>query len=105
MFAQYIQSMTEKNILSSEAFANVSIEFPIQFDLKIIYLTAEAQDLESGLERLLAELSIPCSLIQGISVPGKKYGKLGARVTVSSRETMDSLYAGVAKLPGVKFAL
>ncbi len=97
--------MTEKNILSSEAFANVSIEFPIQFDLKIIYLTAEAQNLESELASLLAALSIPCSLIQGISTPGKKYGKLGARVTIASQDMMNSLYAGVAKLPGVKFAL
>lgn len=97
--------MPEKLTLNSEAFANVSIEFPIQFDLKIIYLIAEAHNLESELKRLLAELSIPYALIQGTSVPGKKYGKLGARVTISSREIMDSLYAGVAKLPGVKFAL
>lgn len=97
--------MTDKYTVSSEAFAKVSIEFPIQFDLKIIYLIAEAQDLASSLEHLLAELSIPCSLIQGITVPGKKYGKLGARVTISSQEMMNSLYTRVAQLPGVKAAI
>ena len=83
-------------------FAGVQIEFPVSFDLRIIYTLAEAPELQTALAATLARISIPYSLIQGVAKPGAKYGRMGARVTVDSKAAMDRLYAEVAKLPGVK---
>lgn len=83
-------------------FAGAQVEFPVNFDLRVIYTLAEAKDFEKTLAATLAKISIPCSLIQGVAKPGGKYGRMGARVTVDSKTTMDRLYAEVAKLPGVK---
>jgi putative lipoic acid-binding regulatory protein len=83
-------------------FSGVQIEYPVSFDLRLIYAIAEAQDLETALAAALARISVPCSLIQGVAKPGGKYGRMGARVTVDSKATMDKLYAEAAKLPGVK---
>ena len=83
-------------------FAGIQIEFPVKFDLRIIYTLAEAPDLQTALEATLARISVPCSLIQGVAKPGAKYGRMGARVTVDDKATMDRLYAEVAKLPGGK---
>lgn len=86
----------------SGPFAGVQIDFPVSFDLRIIYTLAEAPDFDAALAATLARISIPCSLIQGVAKPGAKYGRMGARVTVESKASMDRLYAEVAKLPGVK---
>ena len=83
-------------------FAGIQIEYPVRFDLRIIYALAEAGDLETALQATLARISVPCSLIQGVAKPGAKYGRMGARVTVDSKAAMDRLYAEAAKLPGVK---
>jgi putative lipoic acid-binding regulatory protein len=83
-------------------FGGVQIEFPVSFDLRIIYTLAEAPDFQAALAATLARISIPCSLIQGVAKPGATYGRMGARVTVDSKAAMDRLYAEAAKLPGVK---
>lgn len=58
--------------------------------------------MAATLEATLKRIAIPCSLIQGLAKPEAKYGRMGARVTVDSKQTMDRLYAEVAKLPGIK---
>ena len=83
-------------------FGNARVEYPVSFDLRIIYTLAEAPDLEASLEKALAASGVPCTLIQGISKPGAKYGRMGARVTVDSESSMKKLYALVAAIPGVK---
>jgi hypothetical protein len=64
-----------------EPFGAAKIEFPVSFDLRIIYTLAENPDLQGGLEAVLAKLEVP-SLIQGAAKPGAKYGKMGARITL-----------------------
>lgn len=83
-------------------FNGIQIEFPVHFDLRVIYIVAEAPNLSADLEAALSRLGVPCSLIQGMAKPGSKYGRMGARVTVDSKPKMDRLYAEVAKIRGVK---
>jgi putative lipoic acid-binding regulatory protein len=94
--------MTEEHSSCPGPFGGVQIEFPVHFDLRIIYSKANAPDIASALEAVLARIAVPFSLIQGVAKPEGKYGRMGARVVVDSRQTMDRLYAEVAKLPGVK---
>jgi len=94
--------MSEANPSCSGPFGGVQIEFPVHFDLRIIYIKADAPDMAASLEATLKRMAIPCSLIQGTAKPEGKYGRMGARVIVNSKQSMDRLYAEVAKLPGVK---
>lgn len=94
--------MNEAFPACSGPLSGVEIEYPVHFDLRIIYTKAEAPDMAAALETTLARIAVPCSIIQGIAKPEGKYGRMGARVTVDSKKTMDLLYVEVAKLPGVK---
>ena len=87
----------------SGPFGGATINYPVQFDLRIIYLKAEVPaDLETRLSALFLSLQVPCSLIQGIAKPEGRYGRIGARIRVDSGIIMKNLYAAVAAIPGVK---
>jgi putative lipoic acid-binding regulatory protein len=86
-------------------FGEVDLAFPVTFDLRIIYLIARGATIQVDLERILGELEVPCSLMQGMAAPGSKYGRFGSRVTLASREQMYALYAEIGKLTYVKAAL
>jgi len=79
--------------------------FPVTFDLRIIYLLAEGATIIDDLEKLYSSMGVPCSLIQGIAKPGAKYGRMGSRITLSSRDQMYALYGEIGKLPYVKTAI
>ncbi len=86
----------------SGPFGGATIEYPVHFDLRIIYTKAETVDLEASLSAIFSRLGIPCSLIQGTAKPDGKYARMGARITVDSRLTMQRLYEEVGRIPGVK---
>ncbi|MGB4585986.1 MAG: hypothetical protein WBH66_02925 [Rectinemataceae bacterium] len=94
--------MNENAPACSGPFGGATIDYPVHFDLRIIYILAEAPDMEGLLKAALASINVPCSMIQGIAKPGAKYGRMGARVTIESQMKMNTLYAEVAKIPGVK---
>lgn len=94
--------MGEEYASCAGPFGGAKIEYPVQFDLRIIYEVAAAGDLQATLETTLATAGIPCSMIQGIVKPQARYGRMGARVTIASKAVMDLLYARVSALPGVK---
>jgi hypothetical protein len=83
-------------------FGDASIEFPVHFDIRIVYSLAENPDMQDSLEAALRGAGVPCTLIQGVAKPGARYGRMGARITVDSVVRMNDLYAAVAALPGVK---
>lgn len=94
--------MNEASPSCAGPFGGIQIEYPVHFDLRIIYAKAEAPEMASALESALARLGISCSIIQGTAKPGGRYGRMGARVIVDSKQSMDRLYAEVSGLPGVK---
>ena len=81
------------------------LEFPVTFDLRIIYVLAEGGTIQDDLERIYAERGVKCSLMQGIAKPGAKYGRMGSRLTFTSKEQMYATYADIGKLPYVKTAI
>lgn len=83
-------------------FGGAQIEFPLSFDLRIIYVVAENPDPEPGLRAALMGAGVPCSLIQSVVKPGARYGRIGARILVDSKARMGAMYAAVAALPGIK---
>lgn len=87
------------------AFAGAELEFPVSFDLKIIYVLAEGGTIVEDLERIYAALGVKCAMIQGVAAPGAKYGRMGSRLTFETREQMYAAYAAIGKLPYVKTAI
>jgi putative lipoic acid-binding regulatory protein len=81
------------------------VDYPVTFDLRIIYILSQGATIVEDLERIYASLGIRCTLIQGIAAPGSKYGRMGSRVTMQSREQMYAAYEAIGKLPYVKTAL
>jgi putative lipoic acid-binding regulatory protein len=90
-----------QNPSCSGPFGGAVLEYPLNFDLRIIYRITEV-DFADLLRKTLETLGVPCSLIQGVVKPNATYGRMGARVVVESKAKMDALYAAVAALPGVK---
>lgn len=94
--------MNEESMVCNGPFGGAGIEYPINFDLRIIYSLETAPAMDRDLESALARAGVPFSLLQGMAKPGAKYGRMGARVTVASGDMMKNLYSEVAKIPGVK---
>ncbi|HET7839363.1 MAG TPA: hypothetical protein VFL04_06355 [Rectinemataceae bacterium] len=92
----------ESGVFGPMQFGGATLEFPVTFDLRIIYTLAEGSTITDDLERIFASLGVPCALIQGMAKPGAKYGRMGSRITLSSRQQMYSLYSAVGELPYVK---
>jgi putative lipoic acid-binding regulatory protein len=81
------------------------LSFPVSFDLRIIYILAEGGAMRVDLERLLAARGVEWTLMQGDAKPGAKYGRMGVRLTMTSREQMYGTYEDIGKLPYVKTAI
>jgi len=81
------------------------MNFPVTFDLRIIYILSEGAAIQEDLEAIYARLGIECSLLQGTAKPGAKYGRFGSRITVRNRAQFYEVYSEVGKLPYVKAAI
>lgn len=87
------------------AFAGANLEFPLGFDLKIIYVLASGTGIVEDLQAIYERLGVKCAMIQGVAKPGATYGKMGSRLTFESREQLYATYEAIGKLPYVKAAL
>lgn len=94
--------MSDETPACALPFGGAQIQFPLSFDLRVIYVVAENPDPEPGLRAALMGAGVPCSLVQSAVKPGARYGRIGARVLVDSKARMGALYAAVAVLPGIK---
>ncbi len=86
-------------------FGGAQMSFPVTFDLRIIYVLSGGASIQSDLEAIYARLGVECSLLQGVSKPGAKYGRFGSRITVRNRAQFYAVYSEVGKLPYVKAAI
>lgn len=87
------------------ALASAQIEFPVTFDLRVIYILAQGGTIQEDLEAIYQRLGVTCSLTQGVAKPGASYGRFGSRLTFTSREQMYATYEAIGKLPYIKTAL
>ncbi len=86
-------------------FGGAQMSFPVTFDLRVIYVLEGGDSIQSDLESIYARLGVECSLLQGVSKPGAKYGRFGSRITVRNRAQFYAVYSEVGKLPYVKAAI
>jgi putative lipoic acid-binding regulatory protein len=81
------------------------LAFPVDYDLRLIYVLAEGASIREDLERILAARGVGWTLMQGDAKPGAKYGRFGVRLTMTSREQMYGTYEDIGKLRYVKTAI
>jgi putative lipoic acid-binding regulatory protein len=81
------------------------LDFPVSFDLRLIYLLAEGGSVREDLERILRARGVAWTLMQGEAKEGAKYGRFGVRLTMTSREQMYATYEDIGKLSYVKTAI
>ncbi len=86
-------------------FGTAELEFPVSFDLRIIYVLAGGATIVDDLEAIYRALAVTCSMIQGVAKPGAKYGRMGSRLRFESKAQMYATYEAIAKLPYVKTAI
>jgi len=97
--------MDEPDQLPPRPFGGVDLEFPISYDLRIIYILSGGATIEVDLERIFGELGVKCALMQGMAAPGARYGRWGSRITLESREQMYAMYERIRELPYIKAAI
>lgn len=100
-----MQNRKKQDLLSSLD-RNERIEFPVDFDLKVI-LDATMPDTEhtSNITKILNDLQIPHSQWRKKFSLRARYISFTIGVRLSSYAQMQSLYLGLREVPGVKYAL
>ncbi|GAB1484841.1 hypothetical protein MASR2M78_36590 [Treponema sp.] len=85
--------------------AGDSVEYPVEFELRIIYKRDGEASIVADVEAAIVRAGV---LVKGSSDPspaGERWGRLGCKVNVKDKTSMDALYAEVSKLPAVKAAI
>lgn len=93
--------------MENEPFDGTRIEFPVSFDLKLIYdASANASTVTADLLGVFARYAVTCARIdRKDGKEGARYQRLSAAVTFTSLVQLRSTYAEIATLPYVKGAL
>ncbi len=79
-----------------------SLEFPVQFDLRIIYLVEADTVVEAATANILAECGARFSAARRLPTDSGKYRRLAIPVTFENRPSMHLAYAALGKLPYIK---
>ncbi|HAE21646.1 MAG TPA: hypothetical protein DCG47_04890 [Spirochaetaceae bacterium] len=87
---------------SDKPFGDAAIEFPVAFELRIIYTLASGATLEEDAMRILLASHAQPSRPMALPAPGVKYGRLSIPVTFNDSESMHAAYAALGALPCVK---
>ena len=91
---------------SCNLFCGESVNYPVDFDLKVIIETIIDEDKsQENLEKLLSKLEVPFSNWRRRPSSAGKYISFTVSVGINSQELLDNLYADLKNIPGVKFAL
>ncbi len=81
------------------------LEYPVEFELRVIHLLAEGAALAVELQRVLAERGASLEAPRALPASGTKYGRLACRVRFADKESLYAAYTAIGALPGVKAVL
>jgi putative lipoic acid-binding regulatory protein len=100
----------KNNIFNSENSGNPSgqkeIEYPVNYDLKVIFEASEALDIQKrNLELVIEDADVPHKFIRSRQSSKAKYVSLTVNITIHSNEQLQYLYQRLKLLPGIKFAV
>lgn len=87
------------------------IAYPVEFELRVIYLLESGTTLPAALHRVLTEQHASPGLVRELAAPASKtvpqgkYGRLACPVRFEDKDTLYAAYSAVGALPGVKAVL
>ncbi|MBU0935610.1 MAG: DUF493 domain-containing protein [Spirochaetes bacterium] len=81
------------------------LQYPLHFDLRIIYNLAQGATLEPQLVEILQKHHIQSGLPRTLPASGSKYGKMAVAVTFQDEASMHAVYAEIGALAAVKVLL
>lgn len=91
-----------ENALSSSA---EGLEYPVEFELRVIHFLAGTDSLAEQLQRVLEEHRVSLEVPRVLPASGTKYGRLACRVRFEDKESLYATYTTIGALPGVKVVL
>lgn len=81
------------------------IEYPVEFELRVIYARATGATLQVDLGTLLSTRGVALEPVRSLPATGEKYGRLACKVALQDRKSLYDTYQAIGKLPGVKAVL
>ncbi len=81
------------------------IEYPVEFELRVIFARATGTSLQADLGQLLAARGVGLEPVRSLPASGEKYGRLACRVAFQDKESLYETYQAIGRLPGVKAVL
>ncbi len=89
----------------SAPFGGERIEFPVSFQLRVIYTLALGATLEEDLLRLLQVRKASPGRPEALPTKGPKYGRMAIKVVFTDQESMRAAYTDISALHCVKAVL
>lgn len=91
---------------SCNLFGKETVKYPVKFDLKaIVDASIAPEETQKNLEKVLNQQKVPFSDWRTKSSSGGKYTSYTVSVDIENKEMLDTVYAEIKKVPGLKFAM
>ena len=97
-----MEEMAPDKTLSSSA---EGLEYPVEFELRVIHFIAGSESLAGQLRRVLEERHVSLEVPRVLPASGAKYGRLACRVRFEDKDRLYAAYTAIGALPGVKVVL
>lgn len=81
------------------------LEYPVEFEMRVIHLLAGSESLAGQLAAVLAERGVSLESPRALPASGVKYGRLACKVRFEDKETLYATYTAIGALPGIKAVL
>ena len=81
------------------------LQYPVEFELRVIYTISLGADLSTRLASLLTESGVALETVRELPSTSAKYGRLACRVRFEDKVKLYATYEAIGALPGVKTVL
>lgn len=81
------------------------LEYPVEFELRVIYSITERDALAVQLHKVLEELNASLEMPRRLPTSGTKYDRLACKVRFEDKDKLYKAYESIGALPGVKVVL
>jgi len=81
------------------------LEYPVEFELRVIYVLAEGATIAEELKRILKERRASLENPRALPASKARYGRLACKVRFEDKDSLYATYIAIGALPGVKVVL
>ncbi len=82
-----------------------NLQYPVEFELRVIYSLAEGTELSQGLGELLSARGVALEAVRDLPGTSATYGRLACRVKFDDKAMLYATYEAIGALPSVKTVL